>query len=196
MVNDASSDKAQEKILDFISNHTGKINFIDNPVNRGKGYCIRAGVAIATGDYVIMQDADLELNPGDINLLLKKVADANADVVYGSRFAGKQHAAIPLLTKAANKFLTGLTRLVTFRKITDMETCYKLVRTSIIKNINLKENRFGFEPEITVKLLKTKITFYEVPITYLPRTSKQGKKIGWKDGFRAVICILRYRLFE
>lgn len=196
VVNDASADKASERIHDYLSIRNSSIIFINNHLNMGKGYCIRKGFEVCTGDYVIMQDADLELNPQDINLLLTKALDNDADVIYGSRFMNRQQADIPLLTKTANRFLTLLTRLAVSEKITDMETCYKLVKTPLAKSLDLKENRFGFEPEITMKLLKKNVKFFEVPVSYIPRKKKEGKKIGWRDGINAVGCILKYRLLK
>ncbi len=160
----------------------------------GKGAAIRTGLQSATGDYVVIQDADLELNPEDINLLLNESVTKNLDVVYGSRFLNRTQNQKFSLSLVANKFLTWLTGFLVQRDITDMETCYKLVRSELITSLCLKENRFGFEPEVTMKLLRNRsIRFGEVAITYKPRTTEEGKKIGWKDGVRAVWCLLRYR---
>jgi len=151
-------------------------------------------LSVATGDFLIIQDADLELNPQDINKLIEVAISNKADVVYGSRFLIKQPYPVPLKTKIANRFLSLMTSLMTARKITDMETCYKLIRSSLLKNIQLKENRFGFEPEITMKLLRNKdIIYREIPISYKARSANDGKKIGLTDGVRALICLIKYR---
>jgi glycosyltransferase involved in cell wall biosynthesis len=165
----------------------------------GKGAAIRSGIIKAEGEYTIIQDSDLELDPEDINLLLGPVFKSNADVVYGSRFAGGSNARSVLSYRHnfANKFLTNLSNIFSSMNLTDMETCYKLTRTIILKKIIIEENRFGFEPEITAKLSKMKkLLFFEVGISYYPRTRDQGKKINWKDAFRAVYCIVKYNMFR
>lgn len=195
IVDDHSSDNSLEAITQFKNKHPqADITIVKQQVNMGKGYAVQTGMSKATGDYIIIQDADLELNPDDFNILLKTSLDQNAQVVYGSRFLKKQQSQVPLLTLMANRILSMVTSLLTGKKVTDMETCYKLIDRSLLQNIQLKENRFGFEPEITIKLLKNNnIHFVEVPISYQPRTKKMGKKIGVKDGIRALYCLTRYR---
>lgn len=196
VVNDCSTDHTQNEIdeaLKLLPNHT--IRVLKHTTNQGKGGAIHTGIKEATGDYTIIQDADLELNPNEINKLLEQVIDGKADVVYGSRFLGQKVKGGSFLSNMANGFLTRLSNTVFAIKITDMETCYKLVPTPLFKSLNLVEKRFGFEPEITAKLAKHKaLRWAEVPITYNARTEEQGKKIGWKDGFRAIWCILKYGL--
>lgn len=194
VVNDASKDNSLSEIERFKAAGFD-IQIIDKPINEGKGAAIHTGIQFATGDYTIIQDADLELNPEEINLVIQPVLLGEADVVYGSRFLHGKVKTQGLLSRWANWFLTKLSNLVFGIKITDMETCYKLVPTDVFKTLNLVEKRFGFEPEITAKLAKVKkLRWKEVPITYIPRNTDQGKKIGWKDGFRAVHCILKYGL--
>jgi len=194
VVNDCSTDNSANEINRYCSNFSS-IQVINKPVNQGKGAALHTGIQYATGDYIIIQDADLELNPEEINLLLEPVVNNEADVVYGSRFLNGVVHDQNRLSRWANLFLTKLSNIVFGIKITDMETCYKLVPTSVFKSLKLVEQRFGFEPEITAKLAKIKsLRWKEVPITYNPRNSQQGKKIGWKDGVRAVQCILKYGL--
>jgi glycosyltransferase involved in cell wall biosynthesis len=196
IVNDCSADQSRTEIEKAIQifNH-GTIHLIDHPVNTGKGGAIHTGIRQATGDYIIIQDADLELDPTEINSLLKVVIDGKADIVYGSRFLNKEVWGGSWLSNRANAFLTGLSNWVFGIRISDMETCYKLIPAGVFKSLHLVEQRFGFEPEITAKLAKHKeLRWAEVPITYLARTNEEGKKIGWKDGFRAVWCILKYGL--
>jgi len=196
VVNDCSKDDSVSEIMRFIKDNPETIKLINQPENRGKGGAIHTGIEHATGEYIIIQDADLELDPSEINLLLTPVVEKRADVVYGSRFLQGNVNGQAGLSKMANKFLTWLSNFIFRTKITDMETCYKLVPTPIFKSLILKEQRFGFEPEITAKLAKIKsITWLEVPITYIPRNTEEGKKIGWKDGFRAIHCILKYGWF-
>jgi glycosyltransferase involved in cell wall biosynthesis len=196
IVNDASKDKTVERIEEYISNNTDMdIRFFNQEKNQGKGAAINRAIQECTGDYLIVQDADLEYDPHEYNLLIKPVFMDNADVVYGSRFMGHHpHRILFFWHSLGNKFLTFLSNMMTNLNLTDMETCYKLIRTSIAKSIQIKENRFGIEPEITAKLAKVKrIRIYEVGISYYGRTYEEGKKIGWKDGFRAIYCIFKYK---
>lgn len=198
VVNDCSKDETEAELLRFRSDYPGiQINYQKHEVNRGKGAALRTGIQSATGDFIIVQDADLEYDPNEFNILLQPILDGFADVVYGSRFAGgKPHRVLFFFHTIGNKFLTFLSNLFTNINITDMETCYKLFRAEAIKSINLKENRFGFEPEVTAKISRIpKIRIYEVGISYYGRTYAEGKKINWKDGFRALYCILKYNIF-
>jgi glycosyltransferase involved in cell wall biosynthesis len=196
VVNDCSKDDSKAEISKMIlSINSPSIKLCEHAVNKGKGGAIHTGIKEANGDYTIIQDADLELDPSEINLLLKVVLDGKADIVYGSRFLNKEIKGGSWMSNRANAFLTWLSNRTFGIRITDMETCYKLVPTSVFKSLKLVEQRFGFEPEITAKLAKHKnLKWAEVPITYNARTNEEGKKIGWKDGFRAVWCILKYGL--
>lgn len=196
VVNDTSSDSSASEIERYIatSNHQN-IQYISHPINKGKGGALHTGILKATGDYTIIQDADLELDPNEFKIIIQPVLDGKADIVYGSRFLNKKKEGAAL-SKLANGFLTRLSNFVFRTKITDMETCYKLVPTPIFQSLHLVEQRFGFEPEITAKLAKLKqLQWAEVAITYIPRNTEEGKKIGWKDGVRAIICILKYGWF-
>jgi len=199
IINDCSTDNTESLIQNIInSNPTAEITYFKHEKNLGKGAAIHSGIKKATGDYLIIQDADLEYDPSEINKLLKPILDGHADVVYGSRFiGGAPHRILFFWHTIGNKFLTFLSNFFTNLNLTDMETCYKLFKTSIIKNISLHEKRFGFEPEITSKISKIKgIRIYEVGISYYGRTYLEGKKINWQDGFKAIYCIIRYNLFN
>jgi glycosyltransferase involved in cell wall biosynthesis len=196
IVNDCSTDDTVAKIEAYIeANNQLDIRLFNQATNQGKGAAINRAIKECSGDYLIIQDADLEYDPAEYNLLLKPVFIDNADVVYGSRFIGHQpHRILFYWHSIGNKFLTNLSNMLTNLNLTDMETCYKLIRSSIAKKIEIKEKRFGIEPEITAKLAKIKpIRIYEVGISYYGRTYDEGKKIGWKDGFRAIYCILKYK---
>ena len=199
IIDDFSKDQSYLTVNSFLKeNKLNNINIYRNEKNFGKGYSIKKGISLCKGKYIIIQDADLEYDPGEYNLLLKPMIYNNADVVYGSRFKGNQpHRILFFWHSIGNKFLTFLCNLLNNLNLTDMETCYKLFKSEIIKNIQLKENRFGFEPEITAKISKIKnIKIYEVGISYHGRTYDEGKKINWKDGFRAIYCIIKYSIFN
>lgn len=196
IVNDCSSDNTKQAIENYISkNPELTITFLNHEKNKGKGAAIHTAIANATGDYTIIQDADLEYNPEEYTILLQPVLDGFADVVYGSRFmGGNAHRVLFFWHTIGNKFLTFLSNMFTNLNLTDMETCYKLFNTKMLQSLKLKEKRFGFEPEVTAKISKiSKIRIYEVGISYYGRTYDEGKKISWKDGFHAIYCIIRYR---
>ena len=199
VVNDCSTDNTKAKVEEFIQAHPEvPILFQSHEKNQGKGAAIHTAISLATGDYCIVQDADLEYTPEEFNDLLVPIIKANADAVYGSRFMGSNpHRILFFWHTIGNKFLTLLSNMMTNLNLTDMETCYKMVRTSILKSLTLKEKRFGFEPELTAKLAKVKdIKIYEVGVSYYGRTYAEGKKIGWRDGFRAIYCIIKYKFFS
>ena len=199
IVNDCSKDQTIQKVEEYIALNPGMdIRLFSQSVNQGKGAAINRAIRECSGDYLIVQDADLEYDPQEYNLLLKPIFMDNADVVYGSRFVGHHpHRILFFWHSIGNKFLTRFSNMMTNLNLTDMETCYKLIRSSIAKNIQIKENRFGIEPEITAKLARIpKIRIYEVGISYYGRTYEEGKKIGWKDGFRAIWCILKYKFVK
>jgi glycosyltransferase involved in cell wall biosynthesis len=199
IVNDCSSDDTEIAIQKYISENPGlNIQYFKHEVNKGKGAALHTGISKATGEYLIIQDADLEYDPEEFNDLLKPVVNGFADVVFGSRFmGGNPHRVLFFWHTIGNKFLTALSNMFTNLNLTDMETCYKLFRTPLVQGLNLKETRFGFEPEVTAKITRIpKIRIYEVGISYYGRTYEEGKKIGWKDGFRAIFCILKYGLFN
>lgn len=199
IVNDCSMDNTEQAIKSYISaNPDLSIQYFKHDHNKGKGAAIHTGIQQATGEYLIIQDADLEYDPEEYNDLLKPVIKGFADVVYGSRFmGGNPHRVLFFWHTIGNKFLTALSNMYSNLNLTDMETCYKLFDTKMIQSINLQEKRFGFEPEVTAKISRVpNVRIYEVGISYYGRTYAEGKKIGWKDGFRAIYCILKYGLLK
>lgn len=199
LINDCSKDKSEEIILDFQKKHPKlEIVYQKHSKNKGKGAALNTGFQNASGDLIIVQGADLEYDPNEFNRLLKPILDGFADVVYGSRFKGSNpHRALFFWHTIGNNFLTFLSNMFSNLNITDMETCYKMFKKEIIQSIEIKENRFGIEPEITAKISKIKgIRIYEVGISYYGRTYEEGKKIGWKDGIRAIYCIIKYNLLK
>jgi glycosyltransferase involved in cell wall biosynthesis len=197
IIDDASSDKTFE-ILKIIQTKNNDIKVFRQSQNKGKGAAVQKGILESTGAIIVLQDADLEYDPEDYNLMLKPIFQGHADVVYGSRFRGSgPHRVLFFFHTMGNKFLTFLSNLLTQLNLTDMETGYKMFKADIIKNIHLQEKRFGIEPEITAKISRIKnIRIYETGIAYYGRTYSEGKKINWKDGFRAIYCIIKYNIFQ
>lgn len=199
IVNDFSKDNTEEAILKYQKeNPELPITYYKHDKNKGKGAALHTGIDKASGDFIVIQDADLEYNPAEYNILLQPILDDFADVVYGSRFmGGKPHRILFFWHSIGNKMLTAASNAMTNLNLTDMETCYKMWRSEIIKSVKLKEQRFGFEPEVTAKVSRIpKVRIYEVGISYYGRTYEEGKKINWKDGVRAIYCILKYNIWS
>jgi glycosyltransferase involved in cell wall biosynthesis len=195
IVDDCSRDGTRDLLRTEIAPRVAKI--IYHEVNQGKGAALRTGFAAATGDIILVQDADLEYDPQEFPLLIKPIVDGQADVVFGSRFqGGRPHRVVYFWHMMGNRFLTLLSNMCTNLNLTDMETCYKVFRREVIQKIRVEEDRFGFEPEITAKVAKLRVPIYEVGISYYGRTYEEGKKIGWRDGFRAIWAILKYNIFR
>jgi glycosyltransferase involved in cell wall biosynthesis len=195
IVDDCSTDGTREKLKNDIEQNVDKVIYHD--VNQGKGAALRSGIKEATGDIVIIQDADLEYDPNEYPRVIEPILQGKADVVFGSRFIGSgAHRVLYFWHRLGNGFLTLLSNMLTNLNLTDMETCYKAFRKEIIQSIQIEENRFGFEPEITAKVAKKGCRIYEVSISYYGRTYEEGKKINWKDGFAAIWCILKYNLLR
>ena len=195
LVDDCSTDGTTDLLKNTIESLVAKVCY--HTVNQGKGAALRTGIAAATGDYVIIQDADLEYDPAEYPLLLAPLLSGKASAVFGSRFSsGDAHRVVYFWHYIGNRFLTTFSNMFTNINLTDMETCYKVFKREVIQSISLRENRFGFEPEITAKIAKMKIPIYEVGISYYGRTYEEGKKIGWKDGIRAIWCIVKYNVFS
>ena len=195
VVDDASTDGTRELLKREIDPLVSKI--IYHEINMGKGAALRSGFNEATGDVVVVQDADLEYDPHELPLLMEPIMSGKADVVFGSRFmGGRPHRVVYFWHMVGNRVLTFLSNMFTNINLTDMETCYKMFRREVIKSLNIEENRFGFEPEITAKVARQNCRIYEVGISYYGRTYGEGKKIGWKDGFRAVYAILKYNIWK
>jgi glycosyltransferase involved in cell wall biosynthesis len=193
LVDDGSTDGTREMIRDRLESRVDRVIFHEQ--NKGKGAALRTGFEVASGDVVVVQDADLEYNPADFPKLLQPIVQHGADVVYGSRFAGgEMHRVLYFWHSLVNRGLTTLSNLFTNLNLTDMEVCYKLFRREVLDQISIEEDRFGFEPEITAKVARLGCAIYEVGISYAGRTYHEGKKIGWRDGVRALWCILKYNL--
>ncbi len=196
VVDDGSTDGTRDLLREIAARGTWPLRFFEQPVNRGKGAALRRGFVEATGDVVIIQDADLEYDPRDYVRLLQPILDDEADAVFGSRFLGGPHRVLLYWHYLGNRFLTTLSNMMSNLNLTDMETCYKVFRRSLIEGMPLRSNRFGIEPELTAKLARRRARIYEIPISYHGRTYDQGKKIGWQDGFAAIWAIVRYNLVD
>ncbi|HOE95910.1 MAG TPA: glycosyltransferase family 2 protein [Candidatus Sumerlaeota bacterium] len=196
VVDDCSRDGTRE-VIDALAERYSEVRALHHEVNQGKGAALRTGFANCTGDWVVIQDADLEYDPVEYRALLEPILQGQADVVYGSRFLGSgAHRVVYYWHYMGNRFLTTLSNMFTNINLTDMETCYKMFRREILQQIQIEESRFGFEPEITAKVARLKCRIYEVGISYHGRTYEEGKKIGWRDGVRAIVCILKYNLLR
>jgi glycosyltransferase involved in cell wall biosynthesis len=197
VVDDCSTDGTREKLRQHVEPSGLVDKVIYHEKNQGKGAALRSGIAEATGDIVVIQDADLEYDPNEYPELVRPILDGKADVVFGSRFmGGRPHRVVYFWHMVGNRLLTLLLNMFTNLNLSDMETCYKVFRRDLIQKISIEENRFGFEPEITAKVAKTQCRIYEVGISYYGRTYAEGKKIGWRDGVRALICIVKYNVFR
>lgn len=199
LVNDCSTDNTEEALLKYIAEHPGdNLRYYKHEVNKGKGAALHTAIPLATGEFSVIQDADLEYDPEEFNLLLKPVLRGDADIVYGSRFlGGNAHRILFFWHSIGNKFLTFLTNMFTNLNLTDVHTCYKLMKTTTLQSLPLKEKRFAFDPELTAKISRIPgIRIYEVGISYYGRTYAEGKKINYKDGFRALYTILKYNIFS
>src|SRR6202035_3396958 len=195
-VDDGSSDGTRELLRELLAAGDPPFRLVEHAVNQGKGAAIRSGFAAATGDLVLIQDADLEYDPADYPRLLQPILDDEADVVFGSRFLGGPHRVLFFWHSVGNRFLTTLSNMLTDVNLSDMETCYKVFRREVLDGLRLESNRFGIEPELTAKVVRKGARIYEVPISYRGRTYAEGKKIGWKDGFAAIWAIVRYNFFS
>lgn len=196
VVDDGSSDGTRELLRDLEQRADPPFKLVEHAANRGKGAALRTGFEHATGDVVLVQDADLEYNPRDYPVLLQPILDDEADVVYGSRFLSGPHRVLFFWHYVGNRFLTTLSNMFTDLNLSDMETCYKVFRREVLSGMELRSDRFGIEPELTAKVARKRVRIYEVPISYHGRTYAEGKKIGWRDGFAAIWAIVRYNLFS
>ena len=197
LVDDCSKDRTVEVMVELQSKFPNAIKILKHAANKGKGAALQTGILAATGDIIIIQDADLEYDPHEYPKIIRPIMEDKADVVFGSRFmGGEPHRVLFFWHSIGNRFLTLLSNMLTNLNLTDMETCYKAFRADVVKGIEIEENRFGFEPEITAKVARANCRIYEVGISYSGRTYAEGKKIGWRDGVRAVWCILKYNLWK